>query len=671
MLSSLLLACLSSLCFAHLALDDEALPRNSSAWTNHASVLVLGGNGFLGLEFVQAAIAVNLTVTVLHRGNSYWGSSQRLAALGLQNIVCDRRALSNCSMPDGLTFDVIVDFSAQNGPQIEQAAAWAGVKGYILISSEAVYAPTLAFSPAPVKEDAFVLPSAMNWFQKVVANADTYIATKIAQEASLAALGETQEMCVVTLRLPFVVGRRDLTHRLAALQLLLEAGDVALSGAGHVPISFVDAASMASAALHLMLRAPKGLVCGEAFNVAQPSISLASVCKAAGGTTAARASLLPVSMAEGIYDAVAFSQLLPFTLSTRKLEALGWFPDVSLADAVADAALFNRQQLLESHSLEAERAALERKMSGFARRSTRLLSVLHRYGLRLIVDEASTPGFPPSSFALLVTCMILIIFSGTLCGQPSPWHIKISIAALFTWWLVTAYTKGLHTQALELCLGIELYSGWIVGKIWPYIIASEIFLGMACIGCEVQEACSAALRCKTAAAHARTRGVATHSLRFVLQIWLFFYLFFHKGARFHGEGLGPQRPEYESAIPFIIASHEAYADWSTALVVLYTYAVLYWCVLRTLTKSICHAFGDDLLRGTSTKQFLVIFSIMFAVAIFEAHHSLPERRHTTAGRTGCMTTLLFACGVLPLTGLAFVEAHARHHSLRAGSSKVE
>ena len=37
-----------------------------------------------------------------------------------------------------------------------------------------------------------------------------------------------------------------------------------------------------------------------------------------------KSALLPMTAAQGIYDAVVFAQLMPFTLSGTRFEELGW-----------------------------------------------------------------------------------------------------------------------------------------------------------------------------------------------------------------------------------------------------------------------------------------------------------------------------------------------------------
>eukprot|EP00966_Prymnesium_polylepis_P130027 3007144-Prymnesium_polylepis.1 len=67
------------------------------------NLLVLGGNGFVGLEIVQQALAARCSaqpvrgynVTVLHRGNTYWDSADILKEA--TQVQCDRDNFLTCA----------------------------------------------------------------------------------------------------------------------------------------------------------------------------------------------------------------------------------------------------------------------------------------------------------------------------------------------------------------------------------------------------------------------------------------------------------------------------------------------------------------------------------------------------------------------------------------------
>jgi nucleoside-diphosphate-sugar epimerase len=364
-------------------------------------LLVLGGNGFLGLEFVEAAAArfPEATLTLVHRGNSYWGSVSVLKKLKVTEVVCSRSDIARCAAISNKEFDWVVDFSAQNGSDVKQSMISVNVKGYLHISSEAVYGPVVPFVRAPLKEYAYVKPHKMNWISDKIMRTDPYLVAKIEQEEVLFQYSTWKQMCATALRLPFVIGRRDSTHRLAQLLLLLEAGDITLSAASRVPISFVDARSVASAALHVIAGGQSERVCGKAFNVAQPPMSLETLLRSAAepGSTPlknrTKSALLPMTTAQGIFPPIVYSQLLPFTLSGARFEKLGWRPPLPLAAAVAEAAQYTREHLFQSKETHpAERAGLADKASLLLAKDSSLgglPSVMRRYGLE-------SGGAPPA-----------------------------------------------------------------------------------------------------------------------------------------------------------------------------------------------------------------------------------------------------------------------------------
>ena len=397
--------------------------------------LVLGGNGFLGLEFVEAAVARlgdAVRLTVLHRGNAYWGSDTVLRSLSqVSEVICGRADIARCTQLACMAHDWAVDFSAQAGVDVAAALAALNVKGYLHISSEAVYGPVLAFRKAPLEESAYVPPHEMSFVHRAIMHADPYLVAKIEQEVALFAHADV--VCTCALRLPFVIGRRDSTHRLALLLLLLEAGEVSISAAGRVPISFVDGRTVASAALHLLTR-ERSTVCGKAFNVAQPPLSLEQLLQAAAPPASAppHTALLPWTAAQAVYDAVVFAQALPFTLNVSRLHATGWQPPLGLHRAIAEAANFTRASLLHSPDRYAsERRQLARKANALLARHGNgrlggLHGVLHRFGL-----QATTPAEPTigTGFAMAmrwalacgcVLAMLAFVWRRRRASQPRP-----------------------------------------------------------------------------------------------------------------------------------------------------------------------------------------------------------------------------------------------------------
>lgn len=122
------------------------------------SVLVLGGTGFRGHLTSELLAKSGHNVTVLSRGNSYWGSLKRLREFGVVHWACNRTInASGGTNPDseksGLdlckeltdsktpTFDAVADFSSRNVAELRQAMRLlvGRAQFYIFISSHDVY----------------------------------------------------------------------------------------------------------------------------------------------------------------------------------------------------------------------------------------------------------------------------------------------------------------------------------------------------------------------------------------------------------------------------------------------------------------------------------------------------------------------------------------------------
>ena len=106
--------------------------HSSNAWwldnaeaTVDVTVLVFGGNGFLGSEAVTALLQHGINnITVLNRGGSYWDADERVFAR-VGSIKCDRskKLAEGCPelmrMLEAQTFDFILDFTAQHDSNLK------------------------------------------------------------------------------------------------------------------------------------------------------------------------------------------------------------------------------------------------------------------------------------------------------------------------------------------------------------------------------------------------------------------------------------------------------------------------------------------------------------------------------------------------------------------------
>ena len=93
-------------------------------------------------------------------------------------------------------------------------------RGYIVISSSVVYVPFVvpwtAFSSAAFDEDAVLPAASRSTLSNLTASTDAYMQGKLdAEDALWASVASDPSFCGVALRLPYVLGRKDSTHRLA------------------------------------------------------------------------------------------------------------------------------------------------------------------------------------------------------------------------------------------------------------------------------------------------------------------------------------------------------------------------------------------------------------------------------------------------------------------------
>ena len=403
-------------------------PQFNAFATNH--VLVFGGDGLLGLAFVQAAVhqlPPSTIFTLANRGHEHFDSSEVLASLGprVQHVACDRDVLDRCALElRHHNYTWLIDFSARSQRDVTNVAIeLAGhVQHSILISSGVVYTPFVVpwrlFSKEPFTEALVLPPEGRSWWQHTVLGFDQYMSGKMGTEdAAFADRSRHEEgrnwadaVCTTVVRLPFVIGRRDNTNRLAQLLLLAEADEVQISGASDQPISFVDADTVASALIHIMMLdgmhvstatskgSPRPLpACSEVINIAQPALSLMTLLSAAevgvknlthSNATAPPGPYSPPSRvwwpgtaAESLYKGVAYASVLPFKEATGRLEALGWRAPWSFEDAAADAAKFVQSRVLQNTTFTRERASLVSGLPAGVSGSARLIRVLRRYGL--------------------------------------------------------------------------------------------------------------------------------------------------------------------------------------------------------------------------------------------------------------------------------------------------
>ena len=750
-----------------------------------APTLLLGGNGFIGLNFVEAALAEgSRNLTLVNRGNNYWDSAVVLR--GIRTLRCDRTTLSTtCVGLREQRYSYVVDFNPRNANDVHEAmkALRGGpgapllLHGYVLLSSSVAYAPFAVgqwFRGGPFDEDAVPPAYGRNVVQTSIASADRYMAGKLGAEDALRAHAAADaSFCTTVLRLPYVIGERDSTHRLALLLMRLEARVLVLSAAARIPISFVDAHTVASAILHVLsmpISMPISMLtaggtqtssrsddrargtlhaveratpqCGGTFNVALEPLSLEALLRAAAAAYGAewdaliRHALLPGSAAEAVYEVVPIAPLLPYTLSSARLRSLGWTPPTTAAEAAAAAGRFIREALLPGTDLSkcdadaqdrygdcahwaavgecgAEHADFMReqcKMScGGCDAKPRFPAEAEHLAWRFVtsvVDREPSPLDVPNPRSVLwahfrrspeafggsshvhrhcgsaelgqacadaawadARAISAVFAFAVLLGVAVPRWLRLrspalretlSLGCLGAAWAVLLSQHGLFQRATAAASGLAVTrplwnnerTRFLFTALMYLAISSEVVLGIASVVLAAREAMHASVRVQLKASREAVAGPLAWAMLHAARIDLGLFFLHKLVGRFHDEGLGNGRGEHnelEFHLPGLIVSHEPFAHWHQAAVVIGVYALFLTCILRLVHAAIGRAAGG---RPSWLLAFLCLGSV---IAIFEAHHTSSDMKmRVPAARWACLWVewtwlALMPCAALFLT----------------------
>ena len=579
---------------------------------------MLGGdNLMLALEFIEAASSVIPAITLLTFGAAQYDSQALLAKLKVSTVTCDRAAGLDACITSKLpqrTFEWLVDFSAQDGAAIRRTALLANARvptvpraaHYMLISSDAVYWPFVS-SGQIFTEDMVPTSETRSVAAKALLATKEDARRKLEREDEL---WSTHHECASAYRLPVVIGRRDSTSRLARMMLLNEAGLVQTSSASHVPISFVDSRTVASALLHVMLSAPDDSACGRAFNVAQPPMPfhelLALSAAATNATYAPEPALVPPTLVEKVYDAVSSAPQLAFTLDTSRLRMLGWEPPVTMHCAIAEASQWTAANVFRSPAFAEERTKVVNDLPDFVQTVPDMQVVFKPYGLK-----TALPNFPPPPSYAILRLLLAFCLIGAVCAVPSlikgwPRRTQICLAAVWLPWAVLLLSGQFNATArgfASCLLVVRAFLESINRVLWPFgfnvaSIPGEIIFGLFAIACPFLER-SPRLppRFREASVAARARKLDAPAMVAFLSgtIAVFFYLIYHKlnaWGRLSGYGLGGLRPQMEKQLPLVIASHEAFQTWTIAVTVICVYLTFFTAATRYIRTAIGHMLNE-------------------------------------------------------------------------------
>jgi len=216
-------------------------------------ILVLGGTGFLGPHFVEAALAKGHTLTLFNRGKTNPHLFPELEKLHGDRKTGDLAAL------EGREFDAVVDNSGYLPKHVQQSAELLQTSGqYLFVSSVSAFRDQ---GQPGLKESDPVAPLTDPETEDVMAN---YGALKAACERAAEAAMPGR---VTVIRPGLIVGPGDESDRFTYWPVRLErGGEVLAPGNPDDPVQLIDVRDLAG----FMLRMVERESC-EVYSVVGPS----------------------------------------------------------------------------------------------------------------------------------------------------------------------------------------------------------------------------------------------------------------------------------------------------------------------------------------------------------------------------------------------------------------
>lgn len=208
-----------------------------------ASLLILGGTGFVGPSVIHAALRRGWEVTAFHRGRRGTAREDVEHVLGDRTVAGDLRALA------GRDWDVVLDtWSGPPRAVHDSARTLADHAGrYVYISSCSVYSPP---PPVGLDETAPTVPADPD------ATHGDYAELKRGAEL---AVSQTFSDRALLLRLGLILGPGEDVGRLPWwLARMAAGGSVLCPGPAELPLQFIDARDLAVFALDAAVAGEQG-----------------------------------------------------------------------------------------------------------------------------------------------------------------------------------------------------------------------------------------------------------------------------------------------------------------------------------------------------------------------------------------------------------------------------
>ncbi|GAB1607278.1 uncharacterized protein LOC115213970 [Argonauta hians] len=201
-----------------------------STHNKRLSILVFGGNGFIGSATVSRLLQTEHSITLINRGNWYWDSDVLIKPF-VRNLKCDRmQSLYKCqdlidfyNSNPSIYFDTVIDFSAYHPFAVREVLAIfrSKIGLYILISTDSVYDVCMKNHTDPSRESDAIRPFDEATREDYAKN-DNYGHLKLQCEEELTKQSDTDKVSFIIYRLPDVIGPRDNTYRWWLYQLWMK-----------------------------------------------------------------------------------------------------------------------------------------------------------------------------------------------------------------------------------------------------------------------------------------------------------------------------------------------------------------------------------------------------------------------------------------------------------------
>jgi 2'-hydroxyisoflavone reductase len=256
-------------------------------------ILVLGGTGFLGPHFVEAARANGHTLTLFNRGKSNPTRFSGEEFKDIEQLRGDRK--SDLSALEGKRrWDAVLDTSAYFPADVTRSARLLArrVGQYVIISSISVYADN---SKPGADETAAVLTMANAEAAQEITGENYGPLKALCEQAAAAELPGRSTV----IRPGLIVGPGDNTDRFTYWPArAARGGEILAPGSAADPTQFIDVRDLAGFILHAIETDATGVFNADAAPGAISMGSLLAACRRAAGADSSTVTWVPADFLE-------------------------------------------------------------------------------------------------------------------------------------------------------------------------------------------------------------------------------------------------------------------------------------------------------------------------------------------------------------------------------------